>query len=243
MANDVRIEVVDTREGYDRWSAQYDVDGNPLIALEEKYFPEILGDVSGLRVADIGCGTGRHATRLASAGAGVTALDFSAGMMSQARRKLGADRIGFAVADISRPLPIRDHRFDRVICCLVLDHIDDVASLFAEFGRICRRDGFIAISAMHPAMMLREVQAQFHDADGVTVRPRSVPNQISDFVNAAATAGLRIDRMSEHVIDEETATRYPRAMKYLGWPALLLMRLRGWAISRSRSDVPELPDR
>ncbi len=226
MADEARIEVIDTREGYDRWSDLYDLDGNPLIALEEKYFPEILGEVRGLTVADIGCGTGRHSSRLASSGARVVALDFSTGMMRKAREKFAAEHIAFAIADISRSLPIRDRRFDRVICCLVLDHIHDVAGLFRELKRICRPDGFIAISAMHPAMMLRNVQAQFHDLEsGATVRPRSAPNQISDYVNATTTAALRIDHMSEHAIDAEVAGNFPRAMKYLGWPGLLLLRL------------------
>ncbi len=226
MADSERIEVVDTREGYDRWSHCYDVDGNPLIALEEKHFAKILGAVRGLKIADIGCGTGRHASQLANAGAQVVALDFSTGMMRKARDKAGSQSVAFAVADISRALPLRANYFDRVICCLVLDHIDDVASLFPELKRICRRDGFIAISAMHPAMMLRDVQAQFHDpVSGARVRPRSAPNQISDYVNAATTAGLRIDHMSEYVIDAEVANQYPRAMKYLGWPCLFLMRL------------------
>ena len=227
MADDTRIEVVGTREGYDRWSHQYDLDGNPLIALEEKYFPEILGEVRGLRIADVGCGTGRHAARLAHAGAEVLALDFSTGMMRKARARFGADQVAFAVADISQPLPLRNGSFYRVICCLVLDHIHDVASLFGEFRRICRGDGFIAISSMHPAMMLRDIQAQFHDpVSGATVRPRSAPNQMSDYVNAAITAGLHIDHMSEHAIDAEIARQHPRAGKYLGWPMLLLMRLR-----------------
>lgn len=226
MADDARIEVIDTREGYDRWAEIYDIDGNPLIALEEKYFPKILGDVRGLTVADIGCGTGRHAARLAAVGARVLALDFSTGMMRKAREKFAAAHVVFAVADISRSLPIRDRRFDRVICCLVLDHIHDVAGLFGELKRICRRDGFIAISVMHPAMMLRDVQAQFHDpVSGATVRPRSAPNQISDYVNAVTAAGLRIDHMSEHVIDAQVAGQHPRALKYLGWPALVMMRL------------------
>jgi malonyl-CoA O-methyltransferase len=107
MADDARIEVIDTREGYDRWSEVYDRDGNALIALEEKYLPEILGEVRGLKVADIGCGTGRHASRLASSGAQVVALDFSTGMMRKAREKFAAEQVAFAVADVSNSRPIR----------------------------------------------------------------------------------------------------------------------------------------
>jgi ubiquinone/menaquinone biosynthesis C-methylase UbiE len=226
MAEVSRIEVIDTREGYDRWSDIYDIDGNPLIALEEKHFPDILGEVRGMRVADIGCGTGRHASRLAASGTRVIAIDFSAGMLDKAREKYRGDNLTFAVADIARMLPLRDGAFDRVICCLVLDHIHDVRGLFAELKRICRADGFIAISVMHPAMMLRDIQAQFHDpASGATIRPRSAPNQISDYVNAATAAHLHIEHMSEHAVDDEIARQFPRAAKYLGWPMLLLMRL------------------
>src|SRR5690242_9664115 len=85
-------EVLPTREGYDQWAATYDSDGNPLIALEEPLVAELLGDVRRLRVLDVGCGTGRHALRLAQAGAYVTAIDFSAAMLEQAKRKPGAGR-------------------------------------------------------------------------------------------------------------------------------------------------------
>src|SRR5690348_3618916 len=202
MAEETHIEVLDTREGYDRWADLYDLDGNPLIGLEERYFPNLLGEVRGLHVADIGCGTARHAAELARAGAIVTAIDFSAGMLRKGREKPGAERVGFAVADLGRRLPLRDGVFDRAICCLVLDHIIDVGGLYAELRRICRPDGFIAISSMHPAMMLKGVQAQFHDPrSGARVRPRSAPNQICDYVNAASAAGLSIAYMSEHAVD------------------------------------------
>lgn len=32
--------------------------------------------------------------------------------------------------------------------------------------------------------------------------------------------------MSEHVVDDGLAARSPREQKYLGWPLLLLLRLR-----------------
>src|SRR3954469_9134228 len=90
QAGGAAAEVLPTRDGYDRWAATYDTDGNPLIALEEPHVDALLGDVRGLCVLDVGCGTGRHALRLARAGAAVTAIDFSEAMLAQARAKVGA---------------------------------------------------------------------------------------------------------------------------------------------------------
>ena len=43
---------------------------------------------------------------------------------------------------------------------------------------------------------------------------------------AAVRAGLRIDHISEHVVPDELATRMERARRYVGWPMLLMLRLR-----------------
>src|SRR2546427_13078282 len=71
------IEHLSTREGYDRWAMIYDDEDNPLIMLEERHLPGLLGDVHGLDVVDLGCGTGRHSVRLIAAGARVTAGGFT----------------------------------------------------------------------------------------------------------------------------------------------------------------------
>src|SRR2546426_5372064 len=83
------------RKGYDRWALVYDSDANPLPALEQPNVEKAVGDVSGLSVLDLGCSTGRHAIWLAAAGANVTAVDFSEGMLTKAREKPGAGRIRF----------------------------------------------------------------------------------------------------------------------------------------------------
>ena len=91
---------------------------------------------------------------------------------------------------------------------------------------ICRPDGFVLISVMHPAMELCGVQARFTDPDsGEVVCPESVSNQVSDYVMAATHAGLSFDHMSEHTVDHALVAGTPRAAKYLGWPLLLLMKL------------------
>ncbi len=220
-------EHLPTREGYDRWSEIYDGEDNPLVALESMHLPRLLGPVRGLRCADIGCGTGRHALALAEAGAEVVAVDFSTGMLEQARAKPGAERVRFIEHDLARPLPLADASFDRVLCCLVLDHIAELEALFVELRRICRPGGFVLASVMHPAMMLVGVQARFTDPkSGREVRPASVPNQLSSYVMAVTSAGLLFDRLEEHVVDEALIARSPRAAKYPGWPLLVLLRLR-----------------
>lgn len=220
---------VPTREGYDRWSVVYDDDDNPLVALEEPVVSSMLGDVRGLDVVDLGCGTGRHALRLARAGANVTAVDFSEGMLARAGAKEGAERVRWLRHDLARPLPLADACADRVICCLVLDHVADLAGLFREMARLCRpraQAGAVVVSVMHPAMMLRGVQARFIDpSSGSQVRVASAPNRISDYVTGALSAGLAIDRMEEHDADDRLAARAPRAARYVGWPMLLAMRL------------------
>ena len=220
-------EILATRAGYDRWAAIYDGEDNPLVALEEPQMAAALGSVAGLTVADIGCGTGRHALHLAAAGARVTALDFSEEMLRKARAKPGAAAVTFVVHDLAEPLPLAAATFDRVVCGLVVEHIRDLRGLFGEMRRICRPEGLIVVSAMHPAMMLRGITARFTDPQtGRDTRPQSHPHQIADFIMAGLAVGLRLDQVSEHAVDEALAGRMERARRYVGWPMLLMLRWR-----------------
>jgi ubiquinone/menaquinone biosynthesis C-methylase UbiE len=154
--------VLPTREGYDRWAEIYDAEENPLIAMEEPLVDRLLGDVAGLHIVDVGCGTGRHALRLAARGATVVGVDFSDGMLSRARAKEGGDGVRWLAHDVTRPpLPLSAEAFDRVVCALVVDHIGRLPEFFAELCRLCRPDGQIVVTVMHPAMMLREHRRDF----------------------------------------------------------------------------------
>ena len=220
-------KVLPTRDGYDRWARTYDTMGNWLLALEEPEVDRALGDVRGLDVLDVGTGTGRHAIRLAEAGARVIALDFSDEMLAIARAKPGAERVRWLTHDASGGRPFADRSFDVVLSALVLEHIplDELARVVAELGRVTRENGRVVVTAMHPAMFEKGISANFHDADG-EIRPRSYPATLSDYVSGAVDAGLRIDALSEHAVDEALAARFERSRKLMGWPALFVMVLR-----------------
>lgn len=219
-------EPAEIRGGYDRWADIYDHEANPLIALEEPVVREALGEVAGLAILDLGCGTGRHALWLARAGARVTAVDFSEGMLAQARRKPGAEAVHFLAHDLRQPLPFADHEFDRVVSGLVLEHLMDLEPFFAEVRRVLREPGRAVVSAMHPAMFLKGVRARFTDpATGAKVQPGSVEHSLGDFVMAAVRAGLRLEGIDERAPDAQLAARYPRAERYVGWPMLVVLSL------------------
>jgi malonyl-CoA O-methyltransferase len=214
------------RGGYDRWSEIYDQEANPLIGLEEPVVREALGDVGGLSVLDLGCGTGRHALWLAGAGASVTAVDFSEGMMEKARAKPGAEKVRFLVHDLHERLPFADGAFDRVVSGLVLEHLHGLAPFLSEARRVLKPGGRAVVSGMHPAMFLRDVRARFHDpATGEKVEPGSVEHTVGDLVMAAVGAGFTLAGVDERAPDAEFAARYPRAEKYVGWPMLVVLRL------------------
>jgi malonyl-CoA O-methyltransferase len=226
MAFENEKEILPTQAGYDRWAEFYDGDDNPLILLEELRIAPLLAGFGGLSVADIGCGTGRHALRLARDGAQVTAVDFSEAMLRQARAKPGAERITFLKHDLTGSLPLPDLSFDRVLCCLVLDHVADLDPLFLELHRICKSGSQVIISVMHPAMTLRGVQARFIEPiSGERISLASHEHVVSDYVMAGLRARLRLDLVSEHSLDADLAARSPRAVKYLGWPLLLILSL------------------
>jgi SAM-dependent methyltransferase len=93
-------------------------------------------------ILELGCGTGNDAARLAREGYVLTAIDLSAQAIEQAREKFGSS-ISFLVADMARPLPFPDGRFDAVMSNVALHMFPDgvTRAVFAEVARVVRPDG------------------------------------------------------------------------------------------------------
>ena len=215
------------RDGYDRWAMVYDDDQNPLQGLEGPLVQQACGNVQGLRVLDMGCGTGRHTLWLAQAGAEVTGIDFSEAMLAKAHEKAKGYSIDLIVHDLHQRLPFEAGQFDMIVSGLVLEHIADLAHYFSEIARVLGTPGRAVVSAMHPAMFLRDSQAQFTDPNsGDKVRPGSLSHQLSDVVMGAVSASLELVHFAEHSADAQLAEDFPRSEKYVGWPMLVMFEFR-----------------
>lgn len=223
MVNDIS----NVKQGYDRWALIYDHDSNPLPALEEPVVKRLAGQVNQSNILDLGCGTGRHAVWLAQAGSRVTAVDFSEGMLTEARRKPGAEKVQFIVHDVHQKLPFQDATFDLVISGLVLEHIGNLPTFFGEVSRVLKPAGRAILSTMHPAMFLKGSQARFTDpVSGELVHPGSLAHSMSDFIMSALHAGLELIHIEESLPDAEFVRQFPRAEKYLNWPMLAVFCFR-----------------
>ncbi len=224
MSDPVHLE---TQSGYDRWSEIYDDELNPLVILEEPVVRSWLKPSSGLHVADVGCGTGRHALWLARAGASVDAYEPSAGMLAKAREKLTGHGVQIRQHTLPAPLPAADASYDVVLLALVADHVADLEAMFRELRRVTTPGGSVIVTVLHPAMNLLGITARFTDPEnGKEVRVAAFEHTYADYVMAALRTGLTIDEILERKADAALAAQTARAEKYVGWPMLLAMRLR-----------------
>jgi ubiquinone/menaquinone biosynthesis C-methylase UbiE len=223
-----QVITLHARQGYDRWAPLYDTNRNPLTALDDIAFRECFAfPVNHKRVIDLGCGTGRVTAKLARLGAKVTAVDFSDGMMSLARRKPGMEKVTFITRDLTKRLPFPDRSFALAVSCLTVEHIRDKKKFFAEVFRVLNRGGICYLTELHPAMPLLGTTARFTDpASGRELRPRSHVRGIADLVMSALGAGFEIQSMKEYDGRRSLLRRYPKIKRYLGWPMLLVMALR-----------------
>lgn len=84
-----------------------------------------LGDITGLRVLDLGCGHGMAAVVLARRGGAVTACDLSLEYVREARSRADANSVQgqFLVCD-GEHLPFADATFQRIWGNAILHHLD-----------------------------------------------------------------------------------------------------------------------
>jgi ubiquinone/menaquinone biosynthesis C-methylase UbiE len=109
--------------------------------LHVKVVLDHLGDISGKRIADVGCGKGRFAriVKERNPGASVVALDLAEAML----RGIPPDIE--RVAATMTALPLATEAFDGAYATESLEHAVDIPAAVAELARIVKPSGRIVI--------------------------------------------------------------------------------------------------
>lgn len=134
------------------------------------HFPD--GGDRPLRVLDIGTGPGFYAIILARRGYEVTAVDYSEGMLREARRNAGAlaDKIRFVRMDAQR-LAFADGSFDAIVTRNLTWNLPDPAGAYREWMRVLRPGGaLVNFDANWYAYLFNEDKQQEYQRDRTNAR-------------------------------------------------------------------------
>lgn len=186
------------QQAYNTWVDRYDTDANPTRDLNAKVLRQQPFDFDNKVVLEIGCGTGLNTLWLAERAQRVLALDLAEGMLRHARRRLGHQmNVSLLQADLTKPWPLA-RVFDVILANLVLEHVSDLAHVFAQAHHVLRPGGLLYISELHPYKQWQGSQARYrHPESGETVLVPAFRHSVSEFINAGIAAGLTLRRMEE----------------------------------------------
>jgi ubiquinone/menaquinone biosynthesis C-methylase UbiE len=139
-------------EAYDIWAENYDEQpGNLMLDMDEQLFIKLLSDVDikNKQVADIGCGTGRHWTKIFhKQPLSLTGFDVSEGMLSRLKEKFPQAHT-YRVTD-NLFSEIIDAKYDIIVSTLTVAHIKNISEALEAWCRILKKNGDIIITDFHP---------------------------------------------------------------------------------------------
>jgi ubiquinone biosynthesis O-methyltransferase len=161
--------------------------------LEGRLIRELVGEINGCRILDVGCGDGEFALELARRGATVTGIDASAAMIdaAKARAKQANVDITFQVA-MAENLPCPAERFDVVTAITILCFVDDAAPVFREIAGVLRPGGRLVIGELgkwSSWAALRRIRASL----GSQLWRRGRFRTAKELRGLAEQAGLRVE--------------------------------------------------
>lgn len=135
---------------YRRLSKAYDTFTEPFNAGLRHLGLKMAPPQPGMRVLEVGCGTGTNIQKYHQAGCEVFGLDLSSAMLSVAQRKLGP-RACLHRGDATR-LPYPDGVFDLAIAMLTLHEMPHAIRprVMGEMSRVLKPEGQLLLVDFHP---------------------------------------------------------------------------------------------
>jgi trans-aconitate methyltransferase len=202
------------------WSA------NPNDTIEEPVFLEVLGNVRGLRILDLGCGDARFGRFLLGAGArSYPGIDASTNMVARAESILPGCVLQTSIEEFVVP----PGSVDLVISRLALHYVDDVGTVLPRIGTALAPGGRLIFSVEHPIITSSDqawrgrgrrqtwvVDDYFvtgrRQTDWLGSRVVKFHRTLEDYVRLIQTAGFRLETLRE---PRPSAERFPAEDEFI----------------------------
>lgn len=180
--------MLEVREGYRLWAQSY-AEETVASKLDDLLVADLTPPMTGLRLLDAGCGTGRRLQNCAAASA--TGVDLSPEMLDAG---LGSDfddgNVRTLVGDV-RDLPLHDRSFDLVWCRLVIGHLPAIDRAYAELARVADKGATVIVTDFHPDAVAAGHKRTFRNGDEVHELEHHV-HAPRAHIAAARAAGLSL---------------------------------------------------
>jgi SAM-dependent methyltransferase len=194
----------------------------------------------GLRLLDLGCGTGHHLAQLRARGFDAVGIDGSGAMLGQAR---ALDRQARLAQSDGARLPFATGAFDFVLCVEVLRYLPDTRPTLAEIARVLKPGG-IGLATAVPWLSL----------NGYPLLNRLVPRALSPGCSPLRQYFTSVGRLRRELAEAGFGSADVHAVYWgpLNWverltPRLVPRFLRAWervdraasasALARSTSNM------
>jgi 2-polyprenyl-3-methyl-5-hydroxy-6-metoxy-1,4-benzoquinol methylase len=176
---------------------------NHRIELRAAIVRELLGDLKGCRILDLGCGDGTISAQFLLSGNHVTFVDRSASMLSRARRNVPAGcehRVEYLHADIAA-LPA-GVAYDVVLCIGVFAHVDAPEAAIRTVADVLKPGGLCVLqvsdAGKHLVRLATWVCAARKLVNRSPLRYRAMT--FSALRRTATRCGLEIVRGRRHLV-------------------------------------------
>jgi SAM-dependent methyltransferase len=215
MATDPPAEgsdLYDDAAVFDRYFDPREPSESPVFTMESPAFWEVVGDVAGLEILDLGCGDGGLGGELLARGASTyTGVDGSLRMIDAA-----SDRLGSAAALVHDNLDgyaPPTAAFDLVVSLRALHYVRDLTAVLSRAAGGLRPGGRLVYSHEHPVITSYEAREPDGRRTDWRVDNYFVPGErdvvflgrkvrkyhrtVEEHLDAVANAGLQFVRLSE----------------------------------------------
>lgn len=110
-----------------------------------------LGNLSGKKILDAGCGSGYFSKELAKKARSVAGCDFSENFIKICKEKyLNDKKLSFSQQNLEKKLLFKKEYFDVIVSKMVLQYIDNIDVFTKESFRVLKKTGEVVIVVDHP---------------------------------------------------------------------------------------------
>lgn len=198
----------------------------------------VLGEVTGQKILDLGCGQGLFSVAMAKLGAVVIGVDISPELLkiAEAQSEKSGQKIDFRVSSADKLDFLSAGLFDVVVMVLAAQNIKELDRVLGECARVLKKSGRLILVLNHPAFRvpqfsdwqfdeIRKIQSrvvgkylseaqieiQTHPGKSTSSKTISFHRPLQVYFKWLTKNGFAVTRLEEWISHKKSQPKAPRA--------------------------------